>query len=127
MSLPGRLLSHIQFLKNPIFDRTTPLTTRTNLRKLHFHNNPKFWQHYFNASARRSFFSKIYFTLSNFPKYHSSIWARLDSYYCIINVHKSPRFVLFFSIRTFLCAVSYSFKFDENLPGTQIILFMQSE
>ena len=26
MSLPGRLLSHIQFLKNPIFDRTTPLT-----------------------------------------------------------------------------------------------------
>ena len=25
MSLPGRLLSHIQFLKNPIFDRTTPL------------------------------------------------------------------------------------------------------
>ena len=26
MSLPGHLLSHIQFLKNPIFDRTTPLT-----------------------------------------------------------------------------------------------------
>ena len=26
MSLPGRLLSHIQFLKNPIFDRTTPLS-----------------------------------------------------------------------------------------------------
>ena len=25
MSLPGRLLSHIQFLNNPIFDRTTPL------------------------------------------------------------------------------------------------------
>ena len=27
MSLPGHLLSHIQFLKYPIFDRTTPLTT----------------------------------------------------------------------------------------------------
>ena len=25
MSLPGHLLSHIQFFKNPIFDRTTPL------------------------------------------------------------------------------------------------------
>ena len=25
MSLPGRQLSHIQFLKNPIFDRTTSL------------------------------------------------------------------------------------------------------
>ena len=28
MSLPGHLLSHIQLLKNPIFDRTTPLTTQ---------------------------------------------------------------------------------------------------
>ena len=30
MSLPGRLLSHIQFLKNPIFDRTTPLRLLSN-------------------------------------------------------------------------------------------------
>ena len=28
MSLPGHLPSHIQFLKNPIFDRITPLTHR---------------------------------------------------------------------------------------------------
>ena len=28
MSLPGRLLSHIQFLKNPISNQTTSLTTQ---------------------------------------------------------------------------------------------------
>ena len=41
MSLPGRLLSHIQFSKNSIFDRTTPLIKDrvyvSNLRAIYCH------------------------------------------------------------------------------------------
>ena len=68
MSLLGRLLSHIQFLKNPIFDRTTPLKIRGKIQAfMQQVDLPDILTGVY-LRARSYFFQQIY--VKKVPKFH---------------------------------------------------------